>query len=161
MFWGTEMRRYVLQATLGALITAMPLGAAASPQGPPPSSPQAQTVPSQGYRFPSGAGILFFHVHSDRTSEFETVLRRIGEVLEATEDPARRQQAASWRIFRSLEQQPGDTVYLFVFDPAVAGADYDPVRLLGEALPTESQALYETLKNAIVRVERMGLLKIR
>ena len=82
-------------------------------------------------------------------------------MLEATEDPARRQQAASWRIFRSLEQQPGDTVYLFVFDPAVAGADYDPVRLLGEALPTESQALYETLKNAIVRVERMGLLKIR
>jgi hypothetical protein len=100
-------------------------------------------------------------VHADRTAEFERVLARIGEVLGATTDPVRRQQAASWRIFRSLEEQPGETLYLFIFDPAVASADYDPVRLLGEALPAESQALYESLKASVIRVERMGLLKVR
>jgi hypothetical protein len=127
---------------------------ASAPPGP-------QTAASPGYRFPSGAGILYFHVHTDRTAEFERVLARIGEVLDATADPARRQQATSWRIFRSLEEQPGDTIYLFFFDPAVASADYDPVRLLGEALPAESQTLYESLKRSVIRVERMGLLKIR
>ncbi len=50
---------------------------------------------------------------------------------------------------------------MFVFDPALPGADYDPVKLLGEAVPTEAQGLYERLKASIVRVERMGLAKLR
>ena len=43
----------------------------------------------------------------------------------------------------------------------MAGADYDPVKLLTEALPAEVQALYTRLKDSIVRVERMGLVKLR
>ena len=52
-------------------------------------------------------------------------------------------------------------IYVFSFDPAVPGADYDPVKLLAEAVPGEAQALYEKLKAAIVRVERMGLARLR
>jgi hypothetical protein len=52
-------------------------------------------------------------------------------------------------------------IYMFFFDPAVAGADYDPVKLLSQELPADAPALYESLKDAVVRVERMGLAKLR
>jgi hypothetical protein len=54
-----------------------------------------------------------------------------------------------------------NAIYVFSFDPAVPGADYDPVKLLAEAVPSEALALYEKLKTAIVRVERMGLARLR
>jgi hypothetical protein len=116
---------------------------------------------AQTYTFPTGAGALFFYVRPDRTADFEAVVSRIADVLAATTDPARKQQAAGWRIFRSAELPRDHAIYLFVFDPAVPDADYDPVRLLGEGLPTEAQALYERLKASIVRVERMGLAKLK
>jgi hypothetical protein len=50
---------------------------------------------------------------------------------------------------------------VFLLDPVVPGADYDPVRILSESLPAEVQPLYERLKSAVIRVERMGLSKIR
>ena len=154
------MPAYRALALAGLVLTAAANAGPAAPQPALPGAP-AQTSSSQGYRFPSGAGILYFHVRTDHVPAFEDVIARIDDALDKAEDPVRRQQAASWRIFRSLEQQPGEVLYLFVFDPAVTGADYDPVRLLGEAVPTEAQALYETLKTAVIRVERMGLLKMR
>jgi hypothetical protein len=106
--------------------------------------------------------VLFFYVKPDKTSQFEAVVARIDDALSKTTDPSRRQQAASWRVFRSVEPGSRDAVvYLFVFDPAVAGADYDPVKLLSQELPADAQPLYETLKDAVVRVERMGLAKLR
>lgn len=153
------MPAYRALALAGLLLTAATNPGPASPRQAPAGAP-AQTS-SQGYRFPSGAGILYFHVKDDHVAAFEGVIARIDDALDKAEDPVRREQAASWRIFRSLEQQAGEVLYLFVFDPAVTGADYDPVRLLGEAAPTEAPALYETLKAAVLRVERMGLLKVR
>jgi hypothetical protein len=113
------------------------------------------------YVFPSAAGLLFFYVRPDKTTEFESVVARLSEVLDATADPTRRQQAETWRIFRSTEAARETLVYVFIFDPAVVGADYDPVKVLGEALPLEAQALYERLRASVVRVERMGLAKLR
>jgi hypothetical protein len=114
------------------------------------------------YTFPSGAGLLLFYVRPDKAAEFESVVARIDEALTKTPDPMRRQQAASWRIFRSVEPVSRDAaVYMFVFDPAIAGADYDPVKLLSQELPADAPALYASLKDAVVRVERMGLAKLR
>lgn len=124
-------------------------------------TPTVAASGSQGYAFTSGAGILFFYVRPDRTADFEAVAARIGEVLETIQEPSRKAQAAGWRMFKSIEVTREAAIYLFFIDPAVSGADYDPVKLLGEALPTEAQALYERLKNSIIRVERMGLAKIR
>jgi len=147
---------FVVQLVAGASAT---LGS----QGPPPSTPQtpASPVGAQAYAFPSGAGMLFFYVRPDRTADFEAVVMRLGEVLDTVPEPARKQQAAGWRILKSIETTRDSAIYLFFFDPAIPGADYDPVKFLGEALPTEAQSLYERLKASIVRVERMGLGKIR
>ena len=105
--------------------------------------------------------MLFFYVRPDRTADFESVLPRLNEALDAAQDAVRKQQAAGWRIFKSAEQTRDSVIYVFAFDSAPATADYDPVKLLAEALPGEAQALYEKLKSSIVRVERMGLQKLR
>jgi hypothetical protein len=146
------MRRLVSSCLVAALLPAAP---AAQRSGP--SRPAA----AEAYIFPPGVGVLFFYVKPDRIAEFEAVVKRLGEALEASPEAARRQQAASWRVLRSLEPSSDTPLYLFLFDPVVAGADYDPVRILAEAAPAELQALYEQLKDAVVRVERMSLDRVR
>lgn len=128
----------------------------------PQTDVAARTAPAAGqYVFPSGAGVLFFHVRPDRAADFEAVVARLGEALGRAADPVRRQQAEHWRIYRSAETGRDVVIYLFFFDPAVSGADYDPVRVLGEDAPADVAALYERLRADVVRVERMGLTKLR
>lgn len=118
-------------------------------------------APEQDYLFTSGAGLLLFHVRPELARDFEYVLGRLHDALDQPRDAVRRDQAVSWRTFRSLERPRESVVYLCFFDPAVAGADYDPVRLLGEVFPAEAQALYDRLRAATIRVERMGLARLR
>lgn len=121
----------------------------------------ATTASSKDYVFSTGAGMLFFYVKPDKSAEFEAVVTRLSEALDKTTDPVRKQQAASWKILKSVELQTDSPVYVFVFDPAVAGADYDPVKVLSEGAPPDLQALYGKLKDATIRVERMGLARLR
>jgi hypothetical protein len=112
------------------------------------------------YIFPSGAGILVFHVRPDRTAEFERVVARLAEVLSSSTDPVRQQQATGWAAFRSVEPVKDAALYVFVFDPAVPTADYDPVKLLGEAVPADAQLYYDTLRAAVLKVERLALTRV-
>ena len=125
---------------------------------------QAQAPPrpaAQEYVFPTGAGVLFFHVRPERADDFEAIVKRLAEALDRSTDPVRRQQAANWRIYRSVEAPRDAVIYLFFFDPAVSGADYDPIKVLSEDAPAELSSLFERLRADIVRVERMGLNKLR
>jgi hypothetical protein len=102
-----------------------------------------------------------FHVRPELTREFEAVVARLTAALDSTPDPLRRAQASSWKMYRSVEAVEDAVVYVFTFFPAVAGADYDPVKVLTEAAPAESATLYERLRAAVIRVERMGLETLR
>jgi hypothetical protein len=128
-------------------------------------TPQTTPAPTQGaskdYVFTTGAGMLFFYVKPDKSAEFEAVVRRLSEALDKTSDPIRKQQAAGWRILKSVELQTDSPVYVFVFDPVVVGTDYDPVKVLSEGAPPDLQALYTQLRDATIRVERMALAKLR
>lgn len=144
-----------------AVVTVMGMDMrAASPQ---PAASGGQTAPtsSKDYVFSTGAGMLFFYVKPDKSVEFEAVVTRLSEALDKTADPVRKQQAAGWRILKSVELQTDSPVYVFVFDPAVVGADYDPVKVLSDGAPADLQALYAQLKDATIRVERMALVKLR
>jgi len=118
-------------------------------------------APTQAYTFAGDAGLLFFHVRPERAADFDAVLTRIGQVLDKADAPSRKTQAAGWRMFKSTESTGDTAVYVFFFDPVVAGADYDPVKLLSEAIPAEAQFLYEQLRASVVKVERMGLARRR
>jgi hypothetical protein len=125
--------------------------------GPPAA---AETAPAGAYVFSTGAGLLLFYVKPDKTAEFEAVLARLAQVLDASADPERRQQGSGWRVFRATDR-PAEVLYFLVLDPAVAGRDYDPIAILSEGAPAEAEALVGRLKDAVSRVERVGLQKIR
>jgi hypothetical protein len=153
------MRFATLLLLIVALLTGSSRRAAArdAAQAPPSSNPGSG---ASQYAFATGAGVLFFHVKPERLADFEAVVARIRQVLDTTTDPARRQQADGWRIYKSMEMTSAP-IYVFMFDPATTTADYDPIRLLGEAMPIEVPGLYAQLKDATVKVERMGLTKVR
>jgi pyruvate/2-oxoglutarate dehydrogenase complex dihydrolipoamide acyltransferase (E2) component len=140
--------------SFAALITALVVSsAAAAAQTPPPSQPQpapsqpapSQPAPSQpaaqpaqpaGRVFGSDAGVIFNQVKPDKTADFESAMAKIKEALLKATDPVRKQQAASWKVFKAQEPGPnGNVFYLFVIDPAVKGADYSIGKILSEGLP--------------------------
>lgn len=130
------------------------------PQTPPPAAmPEAPAEPAIG--FTSDAGMMFNVIKPTATADFEMVLARLREALHKSENPARKQQAASWKIYKSTDPSPdGNVMYIFMFDEAVKGVDYDPVKILSEAFPTEVNALYEKLKGAYANLNKAGLAKI-
>jgi hypothetical protein len=147
-------------AVIAALLaTVGPLGAA-PPQAADPSDPPS-AAPATAYQFPSGVGVLFFYVHPDRASDFEAIAARLDDILNRSSDPLRVRQAQGWHIFKSTETPRDAVVYLFFFDPAVTGADYDPMKLVAEGAPDEAADLYRRLRDDVIRVERMGLATIR
>ena len=130
------------------------------PQTPPaPAMPEAPAEPAIG--FTSDSGMIFNVIRSTATADFEMVLARLREALHKSENPARRQQAANWKVYKSTDPSAdGNVMYIFMFDETVKGVDYDPVKILSEAFPTEVNALYEKLKAAYVNLNKAGLAKI-
>ncbi|MDA1307205.1 MAG: hypothetical protein O2917_08085 [Acidobacteria bacterium] len=166
------MSRHSLLALLLLMtLAAGPLYAqvAPPPVAPVPQAATAATPPAPPavpveYVFPTGAGLLLFHVALAKVTDFDAILVRLKDALAKADTATRKLQAANWLIYKSAEKPAVATdpvVYLFLFDPAIATASYDPLLLLAEVLPAEVQPLYERMKAAVVRVERMGLTKVR
>ena len=64
--------------------------------------------------------------------------------MQKSSKPERKQQAASWKVFKAAEAGAGGAViYVSVISPAVKGADYTVTTILAEAFPTEVQELYK------------------
>lgn len=122
-------------------------------QTPAPQQPAAQPpAPQQAAparTFGSDAGMVFNTVKPDKTADFEFVMGKLKEALQKSADANRKQQAASWKVFKSVEAGPqGNVLYIFIMDPAVKGADYTVSKILAEAFPTEVQDLYKKFSDA-------------
>lgn len=128
---------------------------------PTPSPTPAVPAGPADYIFPTGAGLVFYYVKPGKATDFEAALDRIKEALGKATTPMLRQQSLNWRIYKSAEPATDAVVYVFAFDPAIATANYDPLLLLNQVLPAEVQPLYDRIKDAVIKVERMGLTKIR
>ena len=135
---------------------------------PPPTQTPAPAAPAPGaptqpsYLFPTGTGMLFFYVKPDKAPDFEAVfITKLGGLLDTTQDPAVLQLSVGWKIYKGVETAKDGAIYIFLFDPSIVGADYDPIKLLSIAFPAEVQTIYTRVMDAIIRVERMGLTKIR
>ena len=128
-----------------------------------PTPTPTPTVPAgpADYIFTSGAGLVFYYVKSNKASDFEAILDRIKEALTKAQAPMLKQQALNWRIYKSAEPSTDVTVFVFAFDPAITTANYDPLLVLHQVLPAEVQPLFDRIKDAVIKVERMGLTKIR
>lgn len=110
------------------------------------SAASQQSVPStaNARMFGSDAGMIFNFIKPDKTAEFEGVVAKLSEALQKSDNPERKQQAVSWKVFRALEPGAnGSVLYVFSIDPAVKGVDYTVSTILAEAFPTEVQAIYK------------------
>jgi hypothetical protein len=132
------------------------IGLGAAPAGFAAQAPPAGPTAGSDYRFGAGTGMLVFHVRPDRIGDFEQVMSRIATGLRATSSQTRQDQAAGWRFFRARDASDA-VIYVVIVDPVVRDADYDPVKMLTEFVPAEAAVLYERLRLAVVRVERLDL----
>ena len=92
----------------------------------------------------SDGGLVLNFIRPDRTAEFEGVIAKLRDALQNSLKPERRQQAASWKVFKSsIAAAGGSVLYVFVMDPAVKGADYSVSTILAEAYPADVLSLYK------------------
>jgi pyruvate/2-oxoglutarate dehydrogenase complex dihydrolipoamide acyltransferase (E2) component len=123
---------------------------AAFAQQPPAAAPAQQAAAAPAARmFASDAGMVLNFIKPDKTADFEAVVAKLKEALQKSAKPERKQQAASWKVFKSPDPAAGGNVlYVFMIDPAVKGADYTVSTILAEAFPQEVQALYKQYAEA-------------
>jgi hypothetical protein len=113
------------------------------------SAQQAQPTPTTRV-FASDAGMVLNFIKADKTADFEAVVAKLKEALQKSEKPERKQQAASWKVFKSPEPAAGgNALYVFIIDPSVKGADYTVSNILAESFPAEQvNTLYKQYAEA-------------
>jgi pyruvate/2-oxoglutarate dehydrogenase complex dihydrolipoamide acyltransferase (E2) component len=113
-------------------------------QTPALPTPQATAAPAARV-FGSDTGLVLNFIKADKTADFEAIVAKVKEALQKSANPQRKQQAASWRVFKSPDPAAGGAVlYVFIVEPVVKGADYTVSAILAEAFPDELAALYKT-----------------
>jgi transglutaminase/protease-like cytokinesis protein 3 len=134
----------------GLTASLLAIGSVTSSRAQTPGESATHQHPSQSppnaHMFASDAGMVLNFIKPDKTADFESVMQKLKDALQKSEKPERKQQAASWKVFRSPEAaQGGNALYVFVIDPAVKGADYTVSNILAEAYePAELNELYKT-----------------
>ena len=144
------LRRIVFGFVVGTLSATTAFAQAAPPAQPPaaPAAAAAQAAPT-ARTFASDGGMVLNFIKPDKTADFEAVIAKLKEALAKSAKPERKQQAASWKVFKSPDPAAGGNVlYVFIIDPSVKGADYTVSNILAEAFPTEVQALYKQYAEA-------------
>jgi hypothetical protein len=119
-------------------------------QQPPAAPAQAAQAAPQTRTFPGDGGMILNFIKPDKTADFEAVMAKLKEALAKSEKPERKEQAKSWKIFKSPDPaQGGNILYVFVVDPAIKGADYSVANILAEAFPAaEVNELYKQYAGA-------------
>jgi hypothetical protein len=144
------MFRSIVLGIAAGVMVASTAYAQTPPAQTPPAQPaqQAQAAPA-ARTFGSDAGMVLNFIKPDKTADFESIIAKLKEALQKSEKPERKQQAASWKVFKSPDQAAGGNVlYVFVIDPAVKGADYTVSTILAEAFPQDVQTLYKQYADA-------------
>ena len=141
--------RIAFGLVVGTLSAATVFAQTPPAQGAPAQPPAAAQAAPTARTFASDGGMVLNFIKPDKTADFETVIGKLKEALAKSEKPERKQQAASWKVFKSPDPAAGGNVlYVFMIDPSVKGADYTVSTILSEAFPTEVQALYKQYAEA-------------
>jgi len=102
----------------------------ASAQQEPATQATLQPGP---FTLSSDAAVILHFIRPDKTAAFEAIVHIVRDELSKSPDESRKQQAASWRIFKAAELGPGGAaVYVSFIDPVVKGADYSMGSIVAE-----------------------------
>ena len=111
------------------------------------SAAHAQT--KSPYAFSGDNAVFMNFIKPDKTADYEGLIAKLKQGLQASDKPERKQMAAGWKVFKANEGGPGGSViYISVISPVVKGTDYSLTGLLAEAFPAEARAMYDTYVGA-------------
>jgi hypothetical protein len=106
-------------------------------------APAKPVLPLEG-----DAVVMTILIKPDKTADFESVIAKYKEALGKSEKPARKQQLAGMKFFKSTQQAQGNSVYILYVDPVVKDEEYDISRVIAEVFPTEVQDVFNKYKEA-------------
>jgi hypothetical protein len=173
------MRRSFVTSSCTLALALMPAAMFAQTpptQNPPAQNPPAQTqpAPAQGTEkkeprmsFTCDAGVFLFQIKPDQTAVFEELVGKVKEALAKSDKPERKQQLAAWKLYKAAEPMGANTLYVFVADPSIKGAEYDLLMLLAEGLgqaagTPENQELFKKYVNAFAAgASRLNLTPVK
>jgi hypothetical protein len=141
---------------MAGVLSATAAFAQAPAQGQPAAGAPAQGQPAAAQAAPttrtfaSDGGMVLNFIKPDKGADFEAVVAKLKEALAKSEKPERKQQAQSWKVFKSPDPAAGgNLLYVFIIDPAVKEADYTVSNILAEAFePAEVNDLYKKYAEA-------------
>ena len=123
-------------------IATLILGAqSASAQAPAAAPPPPR-------HFNGDAGLILIYVQPDKTDQFEGAMQKIKEGLQKSEKPERKEQAASWKIFKAGAGAAGQ-VYAMIMSPSVKNVDYAVGAILAETQPQEARAIFDAYAGSL------------
>jgi hypothetical protein len=139
------MRSFVMALVLATAVSALGAApasaqAAATPPATPPAA--APAAPAQR-QFNQDGGIVLHYILADKAADFESAMLKVKEALQKSAKPERKQQAATWKVFKAGPGPTGTVLYAFVIDPSLKNADYSIGALLVEGLGEEGRAIYQ------------------
>jgi len=144
----------------GALLAAPAMARPASAQDPAPQQAAPQAPPDQMV-FNVDQMLVVFQIAETHAAEFEAVVGKVKEVLNKSEKPERKQQAAHWKVLKIEAAQNGLLTYFFFIDQVVKGSTYDPFKILAEGLPPEEvRALYDKVSPGLKGISMAPLGRI-
>ena len=149
------MFRRIVVGLAVALLSATTVFAQAAPAAAPA---QPAAAPPNPFIFNSDGGVILNFVKADKTADFEMVMGKLKEALAKSENPQRKQQAASWKVFKSADPAGANTLYVYVIDPVVKGADYQVSNIIAEAFPAEANDILK--KYADCYAQGMNILNL-
>ena len=106
-------------------------------------APAKPVLPLEG-----DAVVMTILIKPDKTADFESVVAKYKEALEKSEKPARKQQLAGMKFFKSSQMANNNAVYILYVDPVVKDEEYDISRVIAEVFPTEVQDVFNKYKEA-------------
>ncbi|MEP7307610.1 MAG: hypothetical protein ABJA98_19070 [Acidobacteriota bacterium] len=106
-------------------------------QAAPAPAPAQQAAAPTKRVFASDAGMILNFIKPDKTADFEEVMAKLKEALQKSDKPERKQQAASWKVFKSPDPAGANVLYVFVIEPSVKDADYTVSNILAELYKPE------------------------
>ena len=135
---------------VGLLVATLSAAAVMHAQQPAAAPAQQAAAAPTTRSFAGDGGMVLNFIKPDKTADFEAVLVKLKEALNKSEKPGRKEQAKSWKVFKSPDPAAGgNALYVFIIDPAVKDADYTVSNILAEAFPpAEVNELYKQYAGA-------------
>ena len=107
------------------------------------------------------ATVMIVLIKPDKTADFETVIAKYKDALAKSDKPARKQQLAGLKIYKSPTAMGGNTAYILSVDPVVKGEEYDITRVINEVFPSEVTDMFNKYKEAYAGRQIIVLNKIQ